>query len=170
MHLPTHGLVVVRGAATGADLLRATARAWWGRRKEDETGERPQTPRRFTGFMSTVLAHVYLTIHGHPVLAHDRLPRSSDFTSVVASLRLRGGKGGFGNLLRLQGRTRGQVTDTDSMRDLSGRRIRETEALTRIKQWQAERASVVEAERRRKEEIKAERDAQNESMLQRARE
>jgi hypothetical protein len=51
---------------------------------------------------------------------------------------LLGGKGGFGALLRGQGRD-GKITDNfDACRDLSGRRIRHVEAEKKMKGWQKE--------------------------------
>ncbi|KAL6760359.1 ubiquitin fusion protein [Haematococcus lacustris] len=52
-------------------------------------------------------------------------------------LRLRGGKGGFGALLRGQGRD-GKVTENfDACRDLSGRRVRHQAAEVKLKAWKA---------------------------------
>lgn len=57
-------------------------------------------------------------------------------STVQLLLRLCGGKGGFGALLRGQGRD-GKITDNfDAMRDLSGRRIRHVEAEKKLQQWQ----------------------------------
>lgn len=60
-------------------------------------------------------------------------------------LPLHGGKGGFGTLLRAGGKIAGKVSNKDSMRDLSGRRIREVEAETKVR-W-AEASESVELER-----------------------
>jgi len=55
---------------------------------------------------------------------------------VHVLLRLCGGKGGFGALLRGQGRD-GKITDNfDACRDLSGRRIRHVEAEKKLKEWE----------------------------------
>ena len=57
-------------------------------------------------------------------------------STVHLLLRLCGGKGGFGALLRGQGRD-GKITDNfDAMRDLSGRRIRHVEAEKKLQEWQ----------------------------------
>ena len=59
-------------------------------------------------------------------------------STVHLLLRLCGGKGGFGALLRGQGRD-GKITDNfDAMRDLSGRRVRHVEAEKKLKEWQAD--------------------------------
>ncbi|KIY95637.1 hypothetical protein MNEG_12324 [Monoraphidium neglectum] len=53
-------------------------------------------------------------------------------------LRLAGGKGGFGALLRGQGRD-GKITDNfDACRDLQGRRVRQVEAEKKLKEWAAQ--------------------------------
>jgi len=58
--------------------------------------------------------------------------------TVQLLLRLCGGKGGFGALLRGQGRD-GKITDNfDAMRDLSGRRVRHVEAEKKLKAWEQE--------------------------------
>lgn len=57
-------------------------------------------------------------------------------STVQLLLRLCGGKGGFGALLRGQGRD-GKITDNfDACRDLSGRRVRQVEAEKKLKQWE----------------------------------
>jgi hypothetical protein len=57
-------------------------------------------------------------------------------STVHVLLRLCGGKGGFGALLRGQGRD-GKITDNfDACRDLSGRRIRHVEAEKKLKEWE----------------------------------
>jgi len=62
----------------------------------------------------------------------------SSHSTVHLLLRLCGGKGGFGALLRGQGRD-GKITDNfDAMRDLSGRRVRHVEAEKKLKEWQAD--------------------------------
>ena len=48
-------------------------------------------------------------------------------------LPLQGGKGGFGTLLRMGGKVAARVSNQDSMRDLSGRRIREVEAEEKVR-------------------------------------
>lgn len=56
-------------------------------------------------------------------------------STIDMLLRLAGGKGGFGALLRGQGRD-GKITDNfDAMRDLHGRRIRQVEAEKKLKEW-----------------------------------
>ncbi|KXZ56277.1 hypothetical protein GPECTOR_1g242 [Gonium pectorale] len=52
-------------------------------------------------------------------------------------LRLRGGKGGFGALLRGLGRDGSKTTNDDAMRDLQGRRMRHSNAEAKLKEWEA---------------------------------
>ncbi|KAK1276662.1 hypothetical protein QJS04_geneDACA011060 [Acorus gramineus] len=54
-------------------------------------------------------------------------------------LRLRGGKGGFGSLLRGAGTKAGQkkTSNFDACRDMSGRRIRHVNAEKRLEEWRA---------------------------------
>merc|ERR1719399_1951267 len=49
--------------------------------------------------------------------------------------RLLGGKGGFGALLRAQKGQGKKTTNFDSCRDLTGRRLRHSKAVERIKNW-----------------------------------
>lgn len=50
-------------------------------------------------------------------------------------LRLVGGKGGFGSLLRVQGRDTKATTNFDACRDLSGRRLRDVNAVKKLEEW-----------------------------------
>mmetsp|Transcript_62158 Transcript_62158/g.115343 ORF Transcript_62158/g.115343 Transcript_62158/m.115343 type:complete len:266 (-) Transcript_62158:99-896(-) len=59
---------------------------------------------------------------------------------IQVLLRLLGGKGGFGALLKKQGRGK-KTTDFDSSRDLSGRRLRHSKAVERIKEWMKKQKS-----------------------------
>mmetsp|Transcript_35468 Transcript_35468/g.81151 ORF Transcript_35468/g.81151 Transcript_35468/m.81151 type:complete len:266 (+) Transcript_35468:64-861(+) len=59
---------------------------------------------------------------------------------IQVLFRLLGGKGGFGALLKKQGRGK-KTTDFDSSRDLSGRRLRHSKAVERIKDWMKKQKS-----------------------------
>ncbi|XP_063216351.1 splicing regulator SDE2 isoform X2 [Bacillus rossius redtenbacheri] len=66
--------------------------------------------------------------------------------------RLRGGKGGFGSMLRAIGAQIEKTTNREACRDLSGRRLRDINEEKRLKNWitqQAEREREA-AERRKK--------------------
>ncbi|EFJ43792.1 hypothetical protein VOLCADRAFT_83025 [Volvox carteri f. nagariensis] len=58
-------------------------------------------------------------------------------STVHLVLRLRGGKGGFGALLRGLGRDGSKTTNDDAMRDLQGRRLRHANAEKKMKDWEA---------------------------------
>lgn len=79
------------------------------------------------------------SLGGKPLPADASLLSSTGLThgaTLQLLLRLCGGKGGFGALLRGQGRD-GKITDNfDACRDLSGRRIRHVEAEKKLKEWE----------------------------------
>ncbi|KAJ1284798.1 hypothetical protein BS78_03G232800 [Paspalum vaginatum] len=62
------------------------------------------------------------------------------FPSAYALLRLRGGKGGFGSLLRGAASKAGQkkTSNFDACRDINGRRLRHVNAERRLEEWKAE--------------------------------
>ena len=57
-----------------------------------------------------------------------------------ARLRLRGGKGGFGSMLRAIGAQIEKTTNKEACRDLSGRRLRDINEEKRLKDWLAKQA------------------------------
>lgn len=57
---------------------------------------------------------------------------------MQVTARLLGGKGGFGALLRGQGRDGKITTNFDACRDLSGRRIRYQTAEEKLQKWKEE--------------------------------
>jgi len=61
------------------------------------------------------------------------------FPSVRLLLRLKGGKGGFGSLLRGAATKAGQkkTNNFDACRDMSGRRLRHVNAEKRLEEWKA---------------------------------
>ncbi|OAY82760.1 Protein SDE [Ananas comosus] len=71
------------------------------------------------------------------------------FPSCALLLRLRGGKGGFGSLLRGAATKAGQkkTSNFDACRDMSGRRLRHVNAEKKLEEWKAE------AEERRLEKL-----------------
>ncbi|KAJ7547863.1 hypothetical protein O6H91_08G107200 [Diphasiastrum complanatum] len=62
------------------------------------------------------------------------------FPSITVLLRLRGGKGGFGSLLRGAATKAGQkkTSNFDACRDMSGRRLRHVNAEKKLKEWKAD--------------------------------
>ena len=64
------------------------------------------------------------------------------FPTVHLLLRLTGGKGGFGSLLRGAAYKAGQkkTNNFDACRDMSGRRLRHVNAEKRLEEWKAEEA------------------------------
>lgn len=75
------------------------------------------------------------------ILDETFISASSDglFPSCVLLLRLRGGKGGFGSLLRGAATKAGRKTNNfDACRDMSGRRLRHVNAEKRLEEWRAE--------------------------------
>lgn len=84
------------------------------------------------------------------------------------ALRLRGGKGGFGALLRGAGRA--ALTDNfDACRDLSGRRLRHANAEQKLREWAKQskelKQYLAELKRTKEEEKIAKRQAMTEEEL-----
>lgn len=79
-------------------------------------------------------------------------------------LRLRGGKGGFGSLLRGAATKAGQkkTSNFDACRDMSGRRLRHVNAEKKLKEWKAE-AEERELERTAEEFLKKDKKAKEEN-------
>ena len=81
---------------------------------------------------------------------------AEDFTSnadVHVFLRLVGGKGGFGSMLRAIGAQIEKTTNREACRDLSGRRLRDINEEKRLKTWldgQQEREQEAEEKRKKK--------------------
>lgn len=74
-------------------------------------------------------------------LEDERLLSSYGITNhatLTLVLRLRGGKGGFGALLRGLGRDGSKTTNFDACRDLQGRRLRHKAGEDKLKEWQAQ--------------------------------
>lgn len=63
-----------------------------------------------------------------------------DNTTVTATLRLRGGKGGFGSMLRAIGAQIEKTTNREACRDLSGRRLRDINEEKRLKDFISKKA------------------------------
>ncbi|GFP95113.1 protein sde2 homolog [Phtheirospermum japonicum] len=80
----------------------------------------------------------------HLLLSNDSRVLHDDQTLNIArsrvNLRLRGGKGGFGSLLRGAATKAGQkkTNNFDACRDMSGRRLRHVNAEKKLEEWRAE--------------------------------
>ena len=73
-----------------------------------------------------------------------------EFT-VILSLKVCGGKGGFGSLLRGQGLI-ARVDNFEACRDLNGRRIRDVNNEIRLTEWKAKQQRAKEAQDEEKKE------------------
>lgn len=68
------------------------------------------------------------------------------------AVRLIGGKGGFGSMLRAIGAQIEKTTNREACRDLSGRRLRDIREERRLLDWAASQPQREEEARQRKEE------------------
>ncbi|GAB5370092.1 hypothetical protein AAMO2058_001462300 [Amorphochlora amoebiformis] len=87
-----------------------------------------------------------LAVEGRILGDSERIDARNSST-VVLNARLRGGKGGFGSLMRayaakLAARARNREEDVGAMRDLNGRRIRHVQAEKKITEWQAQEHKI----------------------------
>nr|GMD66919.1 protein SDE2 homolog [Ipomoea batatas] len=105
-----------------------------------------QTLKHRIETLTLIPTHLQLLIPSDsPYLLQDNqtlnLTTESKFPVVVnLLLRLRGGKGGFGSLLRGAAIKAGQkkTNNFDACRDMSGRRLRHVNAEKRLEEWKAE--------------------------------
>ncbi|VDO03392.1 unnamed protein product [Rodentolepis nana] len=103
----------------------------------------------------------YFTANGRLVRNCKDINALEDGVVIRIHPRLRGGKGGFGSMLRAIGNQIEKTNNNDMCRDLSGRRIRDVNAETKLKEWygnasERERAKlekVLEKQRRRREAL-----------------
>lgn len=103
----------------------------------------------------------YFTVNGRLIRNDHELDDYGDNVLVEIHPRLRGGKGGFGSMLRAIGNQIEKTTNNDMCRDLSGRRMRDVNAEAKLKEWYAkaderERAKLdkfLEKQRRRREAL-----------------
>lgn len=74
--------------------------------------------------------------------------------TITISLRLNGGKGGFGSMLRAMGGMKSgfETDNVESCRDLSGRRLRHVNDEKRIVEWLAKQKDAAAEKEKRKEE------------------
>ena len=71
-------------------------------------------------------------------LACDAMALAEVDMSVQALLRLPGGKGGFGAMLRTAGTKGVKTTNFDACRDLNGRRLRYVNQEAKLREWEAQ--------------------------------
>jgi len=89
------------------------------------------------------------------------LERLESGSTIDIGLKLQGGKGGFGSLLRGQAISKRKITNFDASRDLQGRRIRNVKAHQKIMEWVKKRK---EEEKLVKTELDDFKKAQKESQ------
>lgn len=89
--------------------------------------------------LTKIPTHSQILISNSKILADETLVFSNGST-VHLSLRLRGGKGGFGSLLRGAATKAGQkkTNNFDACRDMSGRRLRHVNAEKKMEEWRGE--------------------------------
>ncbi|CAG0915328.1 unnamed protein product [Notodromas monacha] len=90
----------------------------------------------------------YVTYKTRYLLPEDII---EDGSFLQIRMRLRGGKGGFGSMLRAIGAQIEKTTNKEACRDLSGRRLRDINEERRLKEWlakQAEREEKVAANKK----------------------
>jgi len=77
------------------------------------------------------------TLISHGKILNDNLPLEQilSLTNISLHLALKGGKGGFGSLLRGQAATKRKITNFDASRDLQGRRIRNVDNHKKLLEW-----------------------------------
>lgn len=98
------------------------------------------------------LTHNGKLLHDDDQVANALNGRDGDAT-VYLVLKVLGGKGGFGSMLRAIGAQIEKTTNRDACRDLSGRRLRDINEEQRLKKWfakQAEREQEKQEARKRK--------------------
>jgi hypothetical protein len=88
-------------------------------------------------------AHCVRLVTGTAVVSDESFLTASEdgsFPSCSLLLRLPGGKGGFGSLLRGAATKAGQkkTSNFDACRDMSGRRLRHVNAEKKLKEWKAD--------------------------------
>ncbi|KAK4472852.1 hypothetical protein MN116_004065 [Schistosoma mekongi] len=77
---------------------------------------------------------VYYTFNGRIVSSIEDIPK---YGRLQRHYRLRGGKGGFGSMLRAIGSQIEKTTNHEMCRDLSGRRMRDVNLERKLKEWYA---------------------------------
>ena len=100
-----------------------------------------------------------LVLNGRDLNDEDFLQQAdiAKIPAIQILLRLDGGKGGFGSMLRALGAQRSghETDDIEACRDISGRRLRHVNDEKKIAEWLASKKDPAEeeAERRRKKQV-----------------
>uniref|UniRef100_A0A0G4GP61 SDE2-like domain-containing protein n=1 Tax=Chromera velia CCMP2878 TaxID=1169474 RepID=A0A0G4GP61_9ALVE len=103
---------------------------------EDVCGVPSVLQRLVLNGKTEVLPETILSLHD--VCGHENQfgERSEHCVTLKVLLRLRGGKGGFGSLLRAQRHgQRKKTKNLDACRDIHGRRLRHAKVVERLKEW-----------------------------------
>ncbi|CAH8437794.1 unnamed protein product [Schistosoma turkestanicum] len=103
---------------------------------------------------------VYYTYNGRLVNNMEGIPK---YALLKVHYRLRGGKGGFGSMLRAIGSQIEKTTNHEMCRDLSGRRMRDVNLEKKLKEWYA---TADERERKKAEEYVERRRRRQELLKQ----
>ena len=81
----------------------------------------------------------YLISNGK-ILKEEELLVNYNNMIIETRVRLRGGKGGFGNSVRLQQAVKKQTKNFDACRDLQGRRLRKVNQERQLNEWRLKKA------------------------------
>uniref|UniRef100_A0A1L8DCQ7 SDE2-like domain-containing protein n=1 Tax=Nyssomyia neivai TaxID=330878 RepID=A0A1L8DCQ7_9DIPT len=96
----------------------------------------------------------YVLVNGRRVGEDDLIPRGCGPLNMV--IRQKGGKGGFGSMLRAIGAQIEKTTNREACRDLSGRRLRDINEEKRLKAW-LEKQKDAESEKKERKKQKLEK-------------
>ncbi|CAB4012335.1 SDE2 homolog, partial [Paramuricea clavata] len=95
---------------------------------------------------------IFLTYNGSLLENQSKLSLDQNDILVQCHLRLPGGKGGFGSMLRAIGAQIEKTTNREACRDLSGRRMRDVNDEKKIADWLSKQSERDQEKARRKQE------------------
>jgi len=87
-----------------------------------------------------------LTTFGGQTISCDSEINLNETTEISLLLRVDGGKGGFGSMLRAMGKGLAKTTNFGAQRDLTGRRVRDIESDKALREWETERKHITAQE------------------------
>lgn len=104
--------------------------------------------------LQNLLSHCYFLIFGkliQPTAFINTLSRSASFVQITCLLRLNGGKGGYGSLLRAQGNKMSsqRSTNFESCRNLQGQRLRTIHQSEAVAEHLRQRPQIQREKKRR---------------------